>query len=102
MTYCNIAVSCEHNFSETLQQKRSCVHKILLCYNMSCPITPTNFVESKWRQEAHLHVMTNNPTKYECILLKGFREVVFTRSSTPLKPYGGICSYLVRIVNHDM
>jgi hypothetical protein len=48
----------------------------MIVSNSQSPITPTNFMESKWCR----HVMTSNPTKYEHILSYGFRGVVFTRS----------------------
>ena len=41
-------------------------------YNNQSPITPTNFV-------AHLHVMTNNPTRYEQIPSYVFRGVAFIK-----------------------
>ena len=31
------------------------------------------------KEQAQFHVMTNNPTKYEHILLNDFREVAFTK-----------------------
>ena len=31
------------------------------------------------KEQAQFHVMTNNPTKYENILLNDFREVAFTK-----------------------
>jgi hypothetical protein len=59
----NMNTFCDTASEEVCSQDLTMLHNV---ENSLSPITPTNYVKSKWLQ-ASLHVMTNNPTKYEQI-----------------------------------